>query len=300
MSFAEDFKSGYKDLTGRLFFTTLRRGERNLSREALYSALEPFFRARSALYCAFRKNRYATPRPNFLRVQEPARAERRQRTNDYMNHLLEFFQERLSDEKWTQNCRIEGLEYLQSARRDKRPVVLAFCHFGPFLLLRCLLRARGIPAAGLVSGEKPPLTRLRYLLDKRALFQEVPLRFYTERLREADEFLAGGNVLFIPLDAPVAKQISVPFCEGWTFEIAAGAVRLAIRHDAELIPCMVIDEGRWHFTITIGEPVPREFLSQASDWFLAGKHLVDQMIPIFRARPEQCRPDMIRCLKRNA
>ena len=136
-------------------------------------------------------------------------------------------------------------------------------------------------------------------MDKRALFQEVPLRFYSERLREADEFLAGGNILLVPLDAPVAKRISVPFGEGWTFELAAGAVRFAIRHDAELIPCTAIDEGRWHFTIKIGEPVPREFLSSAGGWLPAGKHLVDQMIPVFRARPEQCRPDMIRCLKQN-
>ena len=107
-------------------------------------------------------------------------------------------------------------------------------------------------------------------------------------------------MLLIPLDAPVAKQISVPFCEGWTFEIAAGAVRFAIRHNAELIPCTVIDEGRWHFAIKLGEPVPREFLSPANGWFSAGKHLVDQMIPTFRAWPEQCRPDMIRCLKQNA
>ena len=299
MAFSDNFKSEYKDLAGCLFYSTLRRGEQELSRETLYSVLKPFFYARATLNCAFRKCGYSTPRPEFLRVQKPARAERRLRANAYLNHLVDFFQDRLTDERWSQNCRVEGLDYLQSARGAGRPVILAFCHFGPFLLLRSILRAKGVPAAMLGSGEKPAPSRLRRLLDRRALLQEVPLRFYTGRLREADDFLAAGNVLCMPIDAPVSKHISVPFCESWTFEIATGAVRLAVRHGADLIPCAVIDGGRWRFTVKLGEPVPRQFLSGKGDWFAAGKHLVDQLIPIFRAWPEQCRPDMIRCLKQN-
>ena len=138
------------------------------------------------------------------------------------------------------------------------------------------------------------------LKDEFSPFPEVPIAFYNDQLRAADEFIVTGNPLLVPIDVPVQKQIHVPFCADWTFQMAAAAVRLAIRHHAELIPCTIVDEGRWRFTIRLGEPVPQELLLSKNDWLPAGKHLVDQMIPIFRARPEQCRPDLIRCLKPNA
>ncbi len=211
--------------------------------------------------------------------------------------MLEFFPDRLAEEKWIQNCRVEGLEHLQSARRNKCPTVLAFSHFGPFFLLRFLLRAKGIPAATLLGGGSERRNPLMRLKDAFSPLNEVPISFYSDQLRAADEFIATGNPLLVPIDAPVPRQIDVPFCEGWTFRMAAGAVRLAMRHHAELIPLNVVDEGHWKFTIKLGEPVPQELLSSNNDWRPAGKYLIDQMIPIFRAWPEQCRPDMIRCLK---
>lgn len=247
-----------------------------------------------------RKRAYATPRPNFLSVPDPARAGRQQRMNDYLNHALEFFPDRLSGEKWIRNCRVDGMEHVQSAIRNNRPAILAFSHFGPFFLLRFWLRAHGIPAATLLGGESEGRGALMRLKDRFSPFPEVPIAFYSDQLRVAYEFVAVGNPLLVPIDAPAQKQINVLFCDGWTFQMAAGAVRLAIRHNADLIPCTIVDEGRWRFTIKLGEPVPRDQLLSKNDWLPAGRHLVNQMIPIFRARPEQCRPDLIRCLKQNA
>jgi lauroyl/myristoyl acyltransferase len=297
VSFSEDFKSGYKDLTGRWFFSALRQGEHQLSREGFYSILKSFFFLRAGVNCAFRKCRYATPRPEFLRLAHPARAERQQRMNDYLNNILDFFPERLTGEKWKGYCRIEGLEHLQSARNQGRSAILAVCHFGPFMSARCLLRSYGIPVAALIGkmpGGRSPLERAQ---DKLAPFPEVPLRFYGDQLREADEFLAGGNVLVMPIDGPTGKQIDVPFCEGWTFRMATGAIRFAIRNNADLIPLCIVDEGGWRFSVKLSEPVPREFLSGKEDWVRAGKHLIDEMLPVFRAHPEQCRPDFTQCLK---
>jgi lauroyl/myristoyl acyltransferase len=295
--YSEKFKSGYKDLAGRWFFFMWRRVERRLSPRALYFILKPFFYVRAAINCALRKRRYATPRPDFLRVPLPYRAERRQRMNDYLNRVLEFFPDRLSEEKWSQNCRVEGLEYVQTALRNKRPMVLACCHFGAFEQSRFWLRARGIPAAALRGGKAESRRLLMRLKDKFSPFPEVPIALYGDQMRAIDEFIAAGNALLVAIDAPVSKQIDVPFGEGWTFQIAAGAVRLAARHGAELIPISVVDEGHWKFTIKLGQPVPRELLLSRNDWLPAGRHLIDQMIPIFRAWPEQCRPDLIRCLK---
>ncbi len=246
----------------------------------------------------FRKRGYATPRPDFLRVRTPARAERRQRMNDYLNHVLEFFPDRLPEEKWAQNCRVEGLERLQSAYRNKCPIILAGCHFGAYELIRFWLRAKGIPAATLRGGKTESRRFLTRLKDRFSPLPEIPVAIYGDRLRVIDEFVAAGNPLLVVMDSPVQRHVDVPFCDGWTFQMAAGAVRMAMRYHAELVPVSIVDEGRWHFTIKLGEPVPKELLLLENDWLPAGKHLMDQMVPIFREWPEQCRPDLIRCLKR--
>ena len=219
--------------------------------------------------------------------------------NFYLNGILDFFPERLASEKWKDCCRFEGLEHLQSARDQGRPVILAFYHFGPYRLTRCLLRSHGIPVAALLG--KPtggPSRYLRGTQDKFELFPEVPVRFRGDQLREAHEFLAAGNILAMPIDGPAGKQMQVPFCEGWTFRMSVGAIRMAIHTGADLIPMCMVDEGRWRFSVILGAPVPREFLSGKENWVRAGKHLIDEMIPVFRAHPEQCRPDFVQCLSR--
>jgi lauroyl/myristoyl acyltransferase len=318
VQFAENFKLRYKDATGRWGFSALRHWESQLSQHILYSILKPFFMARAAANCVFRKSRYSSPRPDFLRVRHPGRVERQQRASDYLNRIIEFFPDRLASEKWIQNLQIEGFDCWQAARREGRGVVLAICHFGPYFLLRDLLRSAGVPAAALIGGKSPkrkpkqsPSARpigkkaagqihLRLLKDRLGPFPEVPLRFYTDELRAMGEFLNAGNTMVIPIDVPTGKQVVVPFCEGWNFQMTAGAIRLAMLHRVPLIPCSVIDQGGWHFLIKLGRPVPQELLSTNDDWLPAAQHLIDEMMPLFRANPEQCRPDLIRCLKPTA
>ena len=91
--------------------------------------------------------------------------------------------------------------------------------------------------------------------------------------------------MLVALDVQRGKQIDLPFCEGWTFQMASGAVRLAIHNQAELIPCILADEGGWRYRLRLGKPVPREYLASEKDWFRAGKHLLDEMRPDFHAHP---------------
>ena len=116
-------------------------------------------------------------------------------------------------------------------------------------------------------------------------------------MREANEFLAAGNPLLIAIDHAAGKQMSVPVCEGWIFQMATGAVRLAVRHQAELVPCAVIDGGRWRFRIKIGNPVPAEFLAGGVDCIHAGKHLLNELLPVFQEHPGQCSNQLIKCFQ---
>jgi hypothetical protein len=96
------------------------------------------------------------------------------------------------------------------------------------------------------------------------------------------------------------KKVEVPFCAGWTFRMNTGALRLALRQRAELIPASIIDEGGWRFRIELGRPVPEELLAGEAGWPRAGKFLLDEMMPYFQDRPELCKGDFILCLKKTA
>jgi lauroyl/myristoyl acyltransferase len=293
-------KNGFKDAGALLFFSSIRRAERHLPANFFYSLLKVFALTRAALNTAFKNPRPCAPLPDCLHTVWTARTARIKRMNGYVNHFVQYFQDRLAGAKWSGRCRVTGLDRLQQARASGRPVVLAFCHFGPFFLLRIWLRAAGIPAIIVAGGKSESRSKLMQRLAGFTLFAEVPTVFHLDQLRKAAGFLAAGNPLLIAIDDPAGKQMELPFCEGWTFRMATGAVRLAIRHQAELIPCSIIDEGRWHFHIELGRPVPREFLTAESDWSRAGKHLLDEMIPHFQAHPEQCGRNLIICLKKNS
>jgi lauroyl/myristoyl acyltransferase len=267
--------------------------ERHLPPRTLCSLLKPFAFARATFNTAFKDPRPPLPWPDCVAPDWTRSLAHRRRMNRYLNSYLQYFPDRLADPKWKDNCRIIGGDGLLKARLDKRPVVVVFCHFGPIFFMRPWLRAAGIPSGILVVGNSED--RLEPAKKNDALFRypHIPPRFHLDQLKQAAEFLAAGNILFIAIDVLSARQMEVPFCAGWTFQMPTGAVRLAIHHQAELIPCTIIDEGSWRFRIEIGGPVPEEFLTAKSDYVRAGKHLLAEMLPHFQAHREQCGHDML-------
>lgn len=218
---------------------------------------------------------------------------RQRRMSRYLNRYLEYFPDRLADPKWRDHCVIVGADHLLRLREIERPAVLAFCHFGPIYYMRPWLRAYGIPAAALLAGKSGNRRELNLVTDPLIQFPHIPTTFYLDQLKEATEFLAAGNLLFVAVDGTAGKQLDIPFCDGWTLRMATGALRLAMRHQAELIPCVIVGEGPWLFRIEVGLPVPKEFLTAESGWTHAGKHLLSQMLPHFKTHPEQCGSDLI-------
>jgi lauroyl/myristoyl acyltransferase len=285
-----DLEKQLKDARGLLFFSSVRWLERRLPVQILYWILRPHAFVRAAL----KGIPASMPLPACLGGEKPVQAVRESRMKGYLNNVLEYFPERLAEPKWMSRCRIEGLDHVRQARQAGRPVVLAFSHFGAYRTARFWLRAAGIPVATMIIGKAGDRAKLERREDRFSPFPGVPTTFYLDQLREANEFLAAGNSLLIAIDNATGKQMNVPAGGGWIFQMAAGAVRLAIRHQAELISCVVIDEGRWRFHIKLGRPVPAEYLAAGADWVPAGKHLLDEMLPHFRNHPDQCSNQLIK------
>ena len=285
---------------GSLYFSCLRLAERHLPLPTFCALMNSFAFARATFNTAFKKPRPSAPVPECLKVNWTRRMEREFRQRGYMNHQLQYFPDRLAGPRWRGRCPIGGREHLLKVRAAGRPAVLAFAHFGPIHFMRAWLRADGIPSAALVAGKAADHPELNRLTDGLIRFPEIPTTFYMDQLKSASEFLSAGNLLFVAIDGPASKELDVPFCDGWTFRMAAGPIRLAARHGAELIPCSIIDEGPWRCRIEVGRPVPKEFLADESRWPQAGKYLLDELIPHLYAHPEQCRRDVILRLRKNS
>ncbi len=273
----------------RLEFATIRRLERTLSPDAFHQFVALFVRIRRPV----KGPRPMIPLPDCLQsAGNQALSVREKRVADYFNRVLEFFPDQLSSPKWRDRVEFDGLEHLASARKNKKPIVLAFCHFGPFFLLRPWLRVAGFPAVSLIRGQseiRPPWKRLA---DAVSPFPEIPPAFYQDQLRELVGFLRSGNPLLIALDVETGKQLEVPFDDQRHIRVASGPIRLAIHHEAELLPCSITDQGRWRFRIKLSPPVPQEFL-RAGQEAQAVKRIIETLLPEIRAHPEQCAPRVL-------
>jgi Bacterial lipid A biosynthesis acyltransferase len=265
------------------FFFNVRWMERKLSVRSLYWILG----AHAFVRAMFKRNPSFVQIPACLAGTNPVRTVRETRMQGYLKPIPEYFPERLAEPKWMSRCRIEGLDRVLQARQDGRPVVLAFFHSRAYRMPRFWLRAAGVFVANLIAGKAACRTKLDRLGDRFSPFPEIPTAFYLDQLRQACKFLAAGNSLLVALDTPAGQQLNVPICDDWTFQMSTGAMRLAVLYRAELIPCVIIDEGHWRFQIKLGRPVPSEYLAVEADWIHAGKHLLKEMLPHFRDHPDQ-------------
>jgi lauroyl/myristoyl acyltransferase len=272
------------------FFYLTRALERRLSADQCYSLLKVIYFPRAFLNTLFKKPRPAGGRgPNFSPIHETRKTARERYMRRYLNRVLEYLQDRLGEPKWMRRCTFEGLEQVQRARREGRPVILAFSHSGPFVLLRMWMRSAGVPVVELVGPNLREPTRLGRLKDGLEPFKELPVRYYPHQLRELMKMVAANYPLFIAIDVANGKQVLVPISEEMSFQMPTGALRLAVHHGAELIPCSIIDEGRWHFRIKLGKPVPAELLDLEDEWPRAGKYLYDEIAQAYQSFPWQCR-----------
>ena len=210
----------------------------------------------------------------------------------YLNHLLHHFPDRLASAEWQSRCRITGLEHWWKARQNGRPVVLAYCHFGPSFLLREWLRG-GLPVAPLVRGSSAERTKAKWLKNRHALLPEVPTAFFWDQLRELSRFLADGNVLLIAIDHEELRVYRV-----------AGGRRLDVSHGHRRDPARrsspggidpLLDHRRRRLALShrTRPACRRKRFDRRNHWAAAGKQLLQELLAQFRIQPSQCTKKLV-------
>lgn len=273
----------------RLHIGFYRLLERNLSPDAFHAVVWPWFFLRALLNNLFKLVPPRPPAPDFLRVPRNFRTRVRDRRHIYMNEVLQNFYDRLSAPKWQERCEVVGLEHLEAARRANRPVILVYWHYGCYPLtpgwVRPGMKFPLVPFVGGVSYKRSHLARLQ---DQIGQTMDLPTSVHPDQVREIVRLVRGTNLVYIAIDVPISKQVTVPFCEGWDYQLTSGPIRMAGRFGADLIACGMTREGPWRYRLFFGKPVPREFLQDEAGCEKAGAHLIAQMLPEFKARPHQC------------
>jgi len=153
------------------------------------------------------------------------------------------------------DLRMEGLEHVLEAQRQGRGVVLASAHYAnPEFAVQGLLAA-GIKVFALVEPLEPPeLGRLMRGLRAVHGHQYEDVSF--SAIKKAITWLRNGGVVAILIDRDIQKRgIVLDFC-GAPARFPTGAVDLAIRTNAVLMPGWVRREGGYKIHAAIGPPLP--------------------------------------------
>jgi lauroyl/myristoyl acyltransferase len=240
-----------------------------------------------------------TSLPACLQSAEAVPQPRLPRLQVYFNRVIELIPGSLGKPKWQARCPIEGIEAVRQALAQKRRVLLTFTHFSQYWEIRSWLRGAGLPVAFYAGADSTMRTEARRHKDRWALFPEVPTVFNSDELANAIKFVLSGKPLIIAMDGKRGRQLDIPVCDGWIFQMATGPLRIAARHDAMIFPCVMIVEGLWRYRIKIGEPVPDLWLAQGKE-NEAALHLVRQILHHIQRHPDQCRPRMLECIKPSA
>jgi lauroyl/myristoyl acyltransferase len=239
-------------------------------------------------------------RPAWPQVLWPVRFWRR-RCRLNLTRCLEAWPDRLHEPRWQKRCRLDGFERFERIWGTGRAVVLVGLHFGPVTVFYHWLRARGVPAAALVSRNlRGPLTYRRCLgrrADRIHCIEAVPRAFELGQLNEAVEFLCSPGVLINLADGGQGRELLIQG-EEYNLSLSPGAFRLAALARAAVIPCLTSADPGMGFTIHLGEPVPDDYVTDRRRHEAACAWLLHSFSAVLRKYPEQCSSELLHQFQR--
>ena len=225
----------------------------------------------------------------------------RQSLGLFHGQLVYLWPDRLCTTRWLSRCRLEGESNLVRSGEGRRSVILASLHFGPFEVLPYWLRAHGIVTTSVRTpdvGSWKNLISYQHSLSPPA---DVPIFLLTSAtvpmplVAHFRRFTESGRHLLLMVDVERGRPEHVPF-ENRLFEMATGAIQLAVMANADLIPCLIVETATWKFAIHFGSPVPRNYLGNTPDMQAIGAHLLGEFSKVITRYPEQCKQRLLRAL----
>ena len=156
---------------------------------------------------------------------------------------------------YERNFTLHGLDNLLAAVKAGRGVILASAHYGAPELVAQTLAVVKVDALSITEPLEPPaLSKLVHRLRSSHGQECRPVGFST--IKEAIRRLRQGGTVAIAFDRDIqGTGRLLPFF-GCETRIPVGAVELALRTGAQIIPTFAVRHGARHFECWIEPPLP--------------------------------------------
>jgi len=213
-------------------------------------------------------------------------------TRDWDEFLvLSSFGDRLGLPYWKKRLTLRGEPLQTRPDWEKRPVILAFLHTGPYLLIRLWIRSLGIKAAAYV-GTIPSVLDNEYYqkileeADKKYDLADVPHTFRgVDELMKAVRFLKPGRVLTIALEGGYSyTNDDCREIEGIPIFLKDGVCHMAAKTNAIIIPTSIHRTESCRYELRLGKQVP-DALIRTGNFGGAMDHLLTELWTDLKSNP---------------
>ncbi len=169
----------------------------------------------------------------------------------------------ISREKLKQRIRLEGLENLKKGLKKGKGVVIFTCHIGNFEWSGCRIGIEGYKFWAITLFRKSERTN-RFFESNR--LSKGFFTVYVNRIHHIFRHLKNNEIVAVPLDwDSTGKSARSYNFFGRKANLPTGALQIALRSGAALIPCFIWRDGKYTHHQVIGEPVELELTGEKEE-----------------------------------
>lgn len=173
---------------------------------------------------------------------------------NWSKNVIDFLRHRIiSRETLRSRVSLEGVEYLDEALKEKKGVVIISSHVGNFEWGACRLAVDGYKIWGVSLFRKSERTN-RFFKETRMTKGFKTL--YINRIIHIFRHLKNNEIMAIPSDWASTGNASRHFkFFGRMAVLPTGALQIALRSGAPLVPCFVWRDGKYTHRMVIKKPI---------------------------------------------
>lgn len=183
---------------------------------------------------------------------------------NWSKNIVDFLKHRLvSRERLRQRIRLEGAHHLDRALEKGKGVVIFTCHVGNFEWGACRLAVEGYKIWGVSLVRESSLTN-RFFEERR--LSKGLKTLYINRMLHVFRYLGDNEIVAIPSDwDPTGKAARTFDFFGRQAYLPTGAVQIALKSGAVLLPSFIWREGKYGHHQIIGEPVVLDYTGEKDE-----------------------------------